>query len=137
MHIIIKEIPTVLTIQAIEAEILKSIRWMIFFPRKRHIKALKIVHLVDSKGVLVERFCLVRIVSESMKKQLIKSLNGRPMINRRPFNVSEFFIRHWSNDRRIDSASGSFDPNNNKRQYERRRPGLNLVAYAEKAVGVN
>jgi hypothetical protein len=137
MHVIIKNIPKAITIQELETEILNSIKWMIFH-KKSHINALKIIHLVDNKGVLVERFGLVRVGSEGMKKRLIKALNGRPMVNRRPFTVDEFVTRHWSHDRRVGSkANAPFNPENNMREYDRRRRGLNLVAYSEKSVGQN
>jgi len=134
MYIIIKDIPTSLTIQALEKEVLYAIKWMLFKSSKDRINALKIIQLVDVKGIAVERFALVRVSSDNMKKRLIKSLNGRPMLNNRPYIVDAFTLRHWGNDRRTGNIGSAFNPVNNMRQYDRRRRGLNLVTYVEKVV---
>lgn len=134
MHIIIKDIPPSLTIQALETEVLGSVKWKLFQPKKTQIHALKIIQLVDAKGTAVERFALIRVSTDNMKKRLLKSLNGRPMINGRPFILAEYIIRHWSNDRRTNSAHAVASIQNDKRHYDRRRRGLNLVTFSEKSV---
>lgn len=134
MHIIIKDIPRSLTIQALEKEVLDSIKWRLFQTKKSQINALKIIQLIDVKGIAVEHFALVRVSTDNMKIRLLKSLNGKPMVNGRPFILSEYIIRHWSNDRRTNNASAVVNIENDKRQYDRRRRGLNLVTFSEKSV---
>ena len=135
MYVIIKNIPSFVSIEDLERHLLPTVKGR-FFQKKGHIIGLKIIQLVDKIGKPVERHCLVIVDSENVKKRLIKSLNPRNIVNTGFFgesndvkscSVDEYFIRHWSNDRRSTSFNSS-QSSHNKRIADRRRRGLNTVA---------
>jgi len=138
MYVIIKNIPSTVTLDELENYVSPTVKGRLF-QKKGHIKALKIIQLVDKNEKPVERHGLVIVDSDIVKKRLINSLKPKYQMNTvflegpddvRQCNVEEFFIRHWSNDRRgrVLSAASS----NNKRIADRRRRGLNMVAQYEK-----
>ncbi|NOT13081.1 MAG: hypothetical protein HOP23_14800 [Methylococcaceae bacterium] len=127
-----------ITIEDLELYILPAVNGGLF-QKKGQIKALKIIQLVDKSGKPIERHCLVIVDSENVKKRLIQSLNPKHIVNTgfigassdvKDCSVDEYFIRHWSNDRRSTRFNPSQLPDN-KRIADRRRRGLSTVAQSE------
>ena len=129
MFVIIKKIPTSITLEHIENFVSPVIKEE-FLTKHGAIKAIQIIELLDRRGNAIERHGLVRVGPDSIVKQLIKSLNRCTMNNSR-FIVDEYFNRHWRNERR---ATKSAQPMlaNNKRKLDRRRLGLKKITVAEK-----
>jgi hypothetical protein len=139
MYVIIKNIPSTITIDELEGYIFPCVKGS-FYQKKGQIKALKIIQLVDKSGKTVERHGLVIVDSDSVKKRLIKSLKPKTHVNTVFFkdaddvkqcSVDEYYIRHWSNDRRAGQGDPSALPEN-MRIADRRRRGLSMVAQYEK-----
>jgi hypothetical protein len=139
MYVIIKNIPTHISLEDLEHHILPAIKGGLF-QKNGHIIGMKIIQLVDKNEKPVERHCLVIVDSENVKKRLIKSLSPRHIVNTgflgemsdvKDCSVDEYFIRHWSNDRRSTNFNSS-KLSDNKRIADRRRRGLNTVAQFER-----
>lgn len=139
MYVIIKYIPAGMTLDELENYVFPPVKGS-FFQKKGHIKALKIIQLVDKTGKPIERHGLVIVDSEDIKKRVIKSLNPKNHAHKVFFDenfdvkfcsVEEYYIRHWSNDRRTETAAQS-SANDDLRIADRRRRGLSLVAQFEK-----
>jgi hypothetical protein len=138
MYVIIKNIPSNITIDELESYITTVANGR-FFQKKGSVSAVKILQLVDRTGRQVERHCLIIVDTETVKKRLIKSISPQAIINGHYFedgydashcSVNEYFIRHWSNDRRGDSFASALAVN--KRVSDRRRRGLRIVAQHER-----
>jgi hypothetical protein len=139
MYVIIKYIPAGTTLDELENYVFPPVKGS-FFQKKGQIKALKIIQLVDKTGKSIERHGLVIVNSEDIKKRVIKSLSPKSHAHKVFFDenfdvkfcsVEEYFIRHWSNDRRAGSVPQS-SANDDMRIADRRRRGLHLVAQFEK-----
>jgi hypothetical protein len=96
--------------------------WLI--QKTAELKSVKILVLVDKHGIIIERHGLITITPDSEKTRLINALNSRN-IGGKKFAVSEYIIRHWSNDRRAFDTFSKPHPQN-RRTYDRRRPGFRL-----------
>jgi hypothetical protein len=138
MYVIIKNIPSTITIDELESYVSPTVKGGLF-QKKGHIKALKIIQLIDKNEKPVERHGLVIVDSDSVKKRLINSLKPKSQMNTvflegtedvTQCTVDEFFIRHWSNDRRAERSPSV--SSGNMRIADRRRRGLNMVAQYEK-----
>ncbi len=139
MYVIIKNIPSNITIDELESYVFPCVKGGVF-QKRGQIKALKIIQLVDKKGQAIERHGLVIVDSDTVKKRLIKSLKPKTHMNTVFFggaedvkycSVDEYYIRHWSNDRRAAKVIPPVLPEN-MRIADRRRRGLSLVAQYEK-----
>lgn len=134
MYVIIKNLLPSISIDDLEEFVIPAAKGR-FFQKKGTIKSLKIIELVCAKtGVSVERHGLVIVDSDSIKKRLIKSLNGQSIGNVK-HSVGEYVIRHWS----IDSRSGDLPfkrPTLDRRKSDRRRSGLNMIAVSQKSFSI-
>ena len=129
MFVIIKHIPSHVTIQDLENFILPVVNGR-FYQQQGSIQALKIFALLDRGGLTVERHGLVKVCSDSIKQRLIKSLHGRYLGNER-VTVAEYVLRQWHNDRRADRLTAA-TTTKNRRAADRRRSGLRKVMVCEK-----
>lgn len=130
MYVIIKNINSDTTIDDLENFILPVIKGR-FFQRKGKINALKIIQLVNKQGAVIDRYGLVRVSPDRIKKRLIMSLNGQ-FIGEQKVSVDQYAFRNWKNDRRDDSTSPFLVARSDKRVSDRRRPGLSLDTLSEK-----
>lgn len=127
--IIVKHLPGLFTAEALEDFIKPALKGGLF-QKKAELKAIKIVAMVNKKGVFVERHALVRITPDSEKARIIKALNNKK-IGLHKFAVAEYVIRHWSNDRRDANHFPERQPYN-RRSNDRRRNGLKMFTISEK-----
>lgn len=130
MYITIKHLHNRITIDDLEAFVKPQLKGH-FFQKPANLQALKIIGLMNRKGKIVERHCLLRVTPESAKPRLIKKLSAHSMHSKR-FVVSTYTIRHWNNDRRVNSGSQKPHPND-MRINDRRRMGLKLTIMNEKS----
>ena len=128
MFVIIKNIPLTAQISDLKNIITTTIANG-FFHESGYLKAVKIIQLVDRKKQEVDRYAIVRVDSDNTQKYLISTLNGKT-IDGRTIVVNEYFVRHWTNDRRIAKCDTSL-PINNRRKADRRRRHLKMVVVCE------
>ncbi len=132
MYIIVKQLHSATTLYDLEQFVnpaLKGFLWQ----KGAALKALKIVGLVNKEGHVVERLGLIRVTPESEKTRLIRLLNGKS-IGAIPCNLSEYTVRHWSNDRRDNAFVQNADNADldNRRKTDRRRISLRTITLSEK-----
>lgn len=130
MYITIKHLHNRITIDDLEAFVQPNLKGGIF-QKPANLQALKIIGLINTRGKVIERHCLLRVTPESANKRLIKALSSKS-IHSKKFVVSSYTIRHWNNDRRIDTEIASTYPSN-QRNDDRRRKGLKLFIMNEKS----
>lgn len=134
MYVIVKNLLPSTTIDEFEQFVLPAAKHR-FYEKKGIIKALKIIDLVNRKGLTIERHGLIRVNSDALEKRLIKSLNGKPMGDAK-VSVNNYTIRHWSIDRRqlgdlpLLSARSNLAPD--RRVADRRRKDLKMVPISER-----
>jgi hypothetical protein len=135
VFIIVKNLPTTIDIDQLEDYVAPSLKGR-FLQKKGHLRAIKIIELLDRKRKPVERHGLLRVYPDNIKKRVIRSLKHRLILGLR-YAVDEYVIRHWSNDRRLNTFfTPAMSPTKeNRRNADRRRRGLRMVTVAEK-VGV-
>lgn len=123
MFIIVKHLHAGITVDDLVSFVKPVLKgWL--FQKTAELKSVKILVLVDKHGMIIEHHGLVTITPDSEKARLIKALNSRS-IGGEKFAVAEYIIRHWSNDRRaFDSYSKPHSQN--RRTYDRRRPGFRI-----------
>ena len=124
MFILIKNLHEHITVDDLE-NFVKPVLKGRLFQKTAELRSIKIVVLVDKHNIIVERHGLITISPESEKARLIKALNNS-CIDQERFNVAEYFIRHWSNDRRTHAQLANPHPQN-RRSNDRRRSGLNML----------
>lgn len=117
MIIILKNIPANTEDEQIEDFIQPALNGG-FLSKNGYIEDILILALNDRKTHRVEYYGLVRITPDSVAKRVIKKLN-RKKISGKHINVSDYRIRHWQNDPRINRAK--IDKLLDKRRGERRR----------------
>jgi len=130
MYITIKHLHNRITIDDLEAFVKPKLKGHLF-QKPANLQALKIIGLMNRKGKIVERHCLLRVTPESAKQRLIKKLSSHTMHSKR-FVVSTYIIRHWNNDRRVNTDAQKPHPND-MRMNDRRRLGLKLTIMNEKS----
>jgi hypothetical protein len=130
MYITIKHLHNRITIDDLEAFVKPKLKGHLF-QKPANLQALKIIGLMNRRGKVVERHCLLRITPESAKQRVIKKLSGQSIHSKR-FVVCTYTIRHWNNDRRTNTDSREEHPNN-MRTNDRRRRGLKLFIMNEKS----
>jgi hypothetical protein len=120
MFIIVKHLPSKITADELHQFIDPALpgKW---YQKTATLSSLKIVALHDKEGKIVERHGLVRISPDSAKARLIKALHRKSLGTENPA-VSEYLIRHWSNDSNAHYRD----------MIERRRPWLRMHTLAEK-----
>lgn len=134
MFVIIKNLHPSITIDELEEFVVPAARGR-FFQKNGTIKALKIIELVVAKdGSPVERHGIVRVNSDSVKRRLIKSLNGRSIYNVK-HSVEEYVVRHWSVDIRAADLP-SRHPTHERRTSDRRRSGLSMIEVSQKSLPI-
>lgn len=120
MFIIVKHLPSKITADELHQFIDPALQGK-WYQKTAQLSSLKIVALHNKEGKIIERHGLVRISPDSAKNRLIKALHRKSLGTENPA-VSEYFIRHWSNDRNAHYRNMN----------ERRRPGLSMRTLAEK-----
>lgn len=139
MHIIIKHIPMILLIDELESH-LHSLLKAGMFKKQGQLKALKMLQLIDKNHRPAESHALVWTDSTASNQRLIKSINAGSfqdnflsiddeICNFDNITATEFSIRHFSNDRRLqpDRKEGHITKHFERRAKDRRR---NMASFA-------
>lgn len=131
MYAIIKNIPDGITAEKL-AELIQPVVKGKFFQKTGKLQAIKILQIIDQHGGPLEYHALVRVCADPIKLRLIRSLDCKLIGNDENANisVSEFVVRHWSNDRRSNSRQ-YMEFGQNRRVADRRRYRLKFVTQAE------
>ena len=97
-----------------------------FLKKSGRIDKINFLVFKDTRTNIMEYHCLVTIDSDAVADRVIKKLN-RKAFKGKHIAVREYFYRSWHNDPRINMHEWN-EELVNKRQVDRRRPRLEVVA---------
>lgn len=120
MILIIPRIPEITTQQDIRDFLAPGLKRL--FRKSSTIDKVRIVIYKDLKTNCVEYHALVYVDSDNLGKKLIKNFNAK-LLNNKLVAVREYFIRHYSNDRRMNHILKN-DKGSGKRISDRRRGSM-------------
>lgn len=139
MYMIVKYLPKSMAIDDL-VDGLQPLLKSGLFRKTGQIKAIKFIALVNKERRIIERHALVRLCSEPVRLRLIRAFNKSEIKKQLQFSrehncskeliASNYTVRSWRNDRRLNANLQP--PEVNRRQFDRRRPGLSVYPLIEK-----
>ncbi len=120
MHLILKRVSENIGVSDIKVFLEPAVKGGLF-KKSGSIDSIKIQMVLEIGSTKAEYHVLVVINPDAVGQRVIKALN-RKSCNGKPINIAEYFLRHFTNDRRQDNNQIFV----NRRKSDRRRKNLQI-----------